>query len=302
MAMINDPGSLPAPMWAVARFLSTTNGSVPLEQARAVLCPAVLLAEGQRERDETFDRAVRTLQDLALVTVDGDRVGLAESAAGLSVADLTGYTDRLRRAVLDPQRNAGLGEDGVQTGPRDLVRALSWFLTQDPLGPPLGWEEVANLQVGAFPDHVGRPVVNPNRWNRFCDWAPALGFATPPVLSGDGRGAQRLIADCTAAVRRTVLARWRKGERVDAVEAVASILDELPVLPGGRYSQGLGLPVASHRLAPSLSHALLRGHDHGWIALEPRSDAAREVLLADPDAATGTRRVADIRVLGDIDG
>jgi hypothetical protein len=300
MAMIND-GSFPSPMWAVVRLLAADNNSVSLDQARSVLSPTVLFG-GEVDKEATFDRAVRTLRDLGFVTWDETRLGLSEWANQAPIADLDAYTDLLRRAVLDPERNTGLADNDSQTGPRDLVRALAWFLTQDPLGPPLGWQEVAERQGGAFAEHVGRPVVNPNRWNMFCGWAPALGFATPPVLSGEGKGGERLIPDCTPAVKRTVQTRWRKGDRVDAVEVVAGVLDALPVLPGGRYSQALGLPVPSHRQAPSLSHALLRGHDEGWIALASRSDAAREILLADPDAASGTRRVAIIVVLEDLHG
>ena len=67
--------------------------------------------------------------------------------------------------------------------------------------------------------------------------------------------------------------------------------------PGGGYSRSLGLQAPAH-VSPSLSFALLCGHDQGWIRLEHRSDAARDILLSDPDTATGTRRVSDVTITG----
>ena len=186
-------------------------------------------------------------------------------------------------------QNAGLDGSGDQTrtkdaGAKDLVRALAWFLTLDAF-TPLGLDDVTQLQESAFPAQLGNPIVNDVRWNLFVYWAPALGFAAQSLLDKDL--GQRLVPDCTVAVRRTVLAIWPKGERIDAADAIDRIIEELPVLPGGRYSRMLGLPAPATDVASSLSSALLRG-DHEWISLEQRSDAARDVFLTDPDAASGT--------------
>jgi hypothetical protein len=297
MTMLNDPASLPSPMWAVARFLLTADGQCPAERARALLSPPSLLPDDERRaKDQTFNWAVRTLQDLGLVTLDDDLLSLAPVARGLFPGDLAGFSDLLRGAVLDPDRNADLSENDDQTGPKDLVRALAWFLTCGAF-TPLGLGEVTQLQKGAFASGFPNPIVNDFRWNRFVYWAPALGFASRPPLDNERPG-QRLVPDCTAAVRRTVLAAWGKGQRVDAADAVDRIIEELPVLPGGRYSRSLGLRRSSTDVASSLSFALLCGHDQDWISLGRRSDAARDVLLADPDTASGTRRVSEITIHG----
>jgi hypothetical protein len=295
MTLINEPASFPSPMWAVVRFLLSTGGQYPTERARALLSPPSLLPEEVRAKDETFSQAVRTLQDLALVTAEGDHLSLAPAVRDLSPGDLAGFSDLLRRAVLDPDRNAGLSENDDQAGPKDLIRALAWFLTCDPF-TPLGLGEATQLQKGAFASHLGNPIVNDVRWNRFVYWAPALGFASRPLLDNERPG-QRLVPDCTAAVRRTVLAAWQKGQRVDAADAVDRIIEELPVLPGGRYSRSLGLRASSTEVASSLSFALLCG-DEDWISLGRRSDAAREVFVADPDSASGTRRVSEVTITG----
>lgn len=291
MTLINDPASLPTPMWAVVRFLASAGGQHPIEDAQAILCPPSLLPEASRTRDETFTSAVRSLRELGLLTADGGQLSLTPHARNLAADDADGFCALLRAAVLDPSRNTGLSESDDQTGPKDLVRALAWFLNCDPF-TSLNWDDVAQKQEGALVPQVGRPIVNDFRWNRFAYWAPALGLASEPVLEDDRPG-QPLLPDCTLAVRQVIHTTWEKDQRVEAAEAAERIVAELPVLPGGRYSQALGLRPPAH-VSPTLSFALLRGHDEGWIHLEHRSDAARDILLADPDTTAGSRRVSDI--------
>lgn len=300
MAIINEGASLPSPTWAVVRYLLSVGGQCPTERARALLCPAALLPEDKRAKDETFSQALRTLQGLGLVSVNGDDLSLAPVVRGLSIDGLADYTDLLRRVILDPDRNAGLSDEKNQTGPKDLVRALAWFLNCDAF-TPLGLTEVTRQQEGAFASHLPNPIVNSVRWNRFVYWAPGLGFASQELL-GDSSEGERLVPDCTVAVCRTILSTWEKDERVEATDAIDRIVEELPVLPGGRYSRSLGLRESTASLASSLSFALLCGHDRGWIELGRRSDAAREVLLADPDNASGTRRVTEITIRGSLNG
>jgi len=298
MTLLNDPASLPSPMWAVTRFLLSAGGRFPAEDARALLCPPSLLPGRQTDRDNTFTWAVRTLRDLGLVATDDDHLTLTPPARQLTVEDVAGFSDLLRVAVLDADRNAGLREDSNQTGPKDLVRALSWFLTLDAY-TPFGLGDVTRLQEGALASHFPNPIVNDTRWSRFGFWGPALGLVAQPVLD-TGRTGLMLVADCTAAVRRTMLAIWAKGDQVDAEDAVDRILEELPVLPGGLYSRLLDLPAPTN-VASCLSLAMLRGEAEGWLSFGSPSDASREVLLADPDAVSGTRQVGVITISRGLD-
>ena len=148
-----------------------------------------------------------------------------------------------------------------QTGPKDLVRALAWFLTLRRVHST--WPgEVTRQQKGVFPSHVGNPIVNDVRWNRFVYWAPALGFASRALLENERSGQRqiRLVPDCTVAVRRTDFGRrGRRGRVSTPRDAIDRITKELPVLPGGRYSRSLGLPASPTSVASSLSFALLCG-------------------------------------------
>jgi hypothetical protein len=304
MALINEGASFPAPMWAVARFLLSAGGQYSTAQAQALLCPPSLLPDEEvRARDDTFAQAVKSLLDLDLVMADGDQLSLDPTVRKLSADDLAGFTGLLCRSVLAPEHNVGLAEgDGPagskDAGPRDLVRALAWFLTCDPF-TPLGLQEVTQLQKGAFPRHLGDPIVNNVRWDRFVYWAPALGFAAQPLLLGE-RLRQPLVPDCTAAVRRAVMTMWEKGQRIDAADAVDRVVAQVPVLPGGLYSRALGLPAPASDASAALSFALLCGHDEGWLKLERRSDAAHDVFLADPDSANGRRRISEITMTGSV--
>ncbi|GFJ85005.1 hypothetical protein [Phytohabitans houttuyneae] len=96
-------------------------------------------------------------------------------------------------------------------------------------------------------------------------------------------------------------AKWSPGTRLPARDAVAAVIDELPVLPGGRYSVALGLEADAPDVSATLSFALLCADEYGWLQLHRRSDADDEVLLVDPDQANGTRRVTHLDILEPID-
>lgn len=280
MALIND-ASFPSYMWAVIRLMLISGGTVDEASARLLLTPSSLPGG---ERNDEYDVAVKTLAELGFVTRAGGTVELAPSAKTLSIDDVAGFNAQLRVAVFEKDRNVGLAESPDLGGPKDLVRALSWFLLQD-VNTPLGWTEIEQLQAGAFPEPLPMPFAdNASRWNRFVYWAPALGLAARPLR--DESSAARLVPDCTVAVRETVLGLWKKGQSVRPGEACARILAELPVLPGGTYSRSLGLAPPEGAVSQSLSNALLAGDEVGWITLDRKSDAADIIFLMDAD---GTR-------------
>jgi hypothetical protein len=277
-------------MWAVVRLLLISPGGKLEEKfARLLLTPSALTAG---DNDE-YDLAAKTLAELGIVTVAEGTVALTPTARTLSIDDVAGFNILLRLASLDRARNAGLAESDDLGGPKDLVRALAWFLTQDP-AEPLDWGLVGHLQENVFPGHLPPPFANSSRWDRFVYWAPALGLAAQP-LQGDGTAA-KLVPDCTTAVRETVLNSWEKGESVSPSNALSRIIAELPVLPGGAYSQSLGLTVPEGGVSPSLSNALLTGDEAGWITLDRQSDAVDVTFLT---GARGARvEVSQITVNG----
>jgi hypothetical protein len=287
MALINEGASFPSFMWAVVRLLLLLGGKADAETAKLVLTPPTLPPGETKE----FSTAVKSLADLEVVADDGEVIVLTPAARSLAPDDVAGFNRLLRRAVLVPDHNNGLANSPDLDGPKDLVRALAWFLTRDPLVPQ-GWESVAQFQRGAFASHLPPPIANDVRWGRFAYWAPALGFAAAPLIPREGRSP--LVPDCTVAVRETALSLWQEGQTVRASEAVERIVEELPVLPGGRYSRMLGLAPPDGRVAASLSNALLAGEVDGWLKLSSPSDAGK-ISLAD---GTDTREVSLFTISG----
>ena len=121
MALINVGASLPSYVWAVARFLLSVGGQYPTDRARELLCPATLMPGDTT----TFSRAVGTLKDLALMTDDDGELSLSPTARRLSADDVVGFSDLLRRAVLDETQNVGLDGSGDQTRTKD-AGAKTW--------------------------------------------------------------------------------------------------------------------------------------------------------------------------------
>ncbi|WP_318272096.1 protein DpdG [Microbispora triticiradicis] len=298
MALINDPASRPAPMWALVRFLASEKHPVSVERAKGLLTPPGIVGSDHK----VFDWAASTLESLRLLSQSEDGLlRLAGPAQTLDGDDYTAFTNVLRNAVLSPELNLAIGDNSSQHGPRDLCRALCWFLTLDPAGEAIGRENYPRLQAGALKPEVKDPIVNDNRWGYFKDWASALGFAGVALpTSGD---ASYLVPDCTVAVRQTVQMLWKPGATVSALELLGELRKALPVLPGGAYSTAVGLDSPGENVAGSaLSFALLRGADEGWVALERNADARRFMSVHDPDRPTYPRSYSSVKIFKDPNG
>jgi len=179
-----------------------------------------------------------------------------------------------------------LGAETSNTEGKDLLRALCFFLAL-PTDKEVDVNTFGKIQAGVVSDEFRNPFQNTARWNFFPEWAQALGFAATPLLH-QGRAAT-LVPECSKAVRRAALHKWRGGMKLSPQELVAGLLEELPVLPGGSYSRALGFDVPEDGASETLSAALLSGHDDGWLVLTSRSDAPNTIQLWDPDAGSGTR-------------
>lgn len=277
MALINVDASRPSPLWAVLRLLVTTGRSMPAEQAKALLSPPCL---GQDD-SKMFERAIETLRMLGMLTgTDKGLLSLGPPAKSIDVGDYNSFAAAMRDRVLAPELNSDIGENSSQTGPRDLTRALAWFLSLDPANSAMNWSQVQQRQLRALKPQVGPAIVNPARWTCFIDWSTALGLSTPGLLDSD-----RLTPDCTTAVRQVMRASWKPGETVPAVEALHVLRDALPVLPGGRYATAVGLASPGDSVAgPALSFALLRGEDEEWLRLQRKADARQSLSIHDPES------------------
>ncbi len=292
MALLNDPASQPSQMWAVIRYLAYAKKPVKYEGARMLLSPPSLGDDGKM-----FDWAVETLKELRMVAqTDTGELCLDGVAAQLDGEDFGGFAAVLRTRVLAPELNTGVGNDASQVGPRDLTRALAWFLSLDPVTSSLNWSEAQRLQGRALRPEVGKAIVNDTRWPRFVTWATALGLAAADLLVND-----RIVPDCTAAVKRVMQDMGKPGHIVDALEALRTLRTSLPVLPGGAFSAAVGIPdPGATATGRALSFALLRGEDEGWLRLDrPGADARRFLSIPDPERPDAPRACRSIAILED---
>ncbi|MGI5399100.1 protein DpdG [Streptomyces sp. CA-135486] len=310
MTLLNVDAAIPSQTWAVVRLLTYLGKSIALDEARALVSPPSLRSEDTSTRPP-FDCAISSLQVLELAHVDANQQELSLVGPTKELAssdDLETYTRILRRAVLKADYNTDLGADNDPTGPRDLTRALAWFLMHDPMEQPIDWVAAQRLldqkdgkDRRLLKDEVLPLFANDTRWPRFGYWATALGLAAAPVFRTDGRGP--LVPDCTLAVKQSVLEVWQAGQRVNAVEALQVLREHLPVLPGGAHSLAVGIPSPGDSTAgTALSFALLRGHDEKWLRLEHDDDARKILLLHDPERPGSPRPISDITILEPTDG
>jgi hypothetical protein len=292
MALLNDPASQPSQMWTVVRYLAFAKKPVQYEQAKALLSPPCLNDEGK-----AFEWAVDTLKMLGIVAqADTGQLSPDGAAMQLDGEDFGAFATVLRIRVLAPDLNVAVGDNSSQAGARDLTRALAWFLSLDPVTSSLNWNDAERLQERALRPEVGPAIVNNFRWPRFVTWAPALGLAATDLLVND-----RIVPDCSAAVKQVMQDNWRPGQVVDAVDALQILRARLPVLPGGAFSAAVGIAhpgdtVAGH----AVSFALLRGEDEGWLRLErPGADARRFLSIHDSGRPDPGRSCGAIAILED---
>ncbi|NYI97118.1 hypothetical protein HNR12_003395 [Streptomonospora nanhaiensis] len=291
MALLNDPASLPTPMWTVVRLLSTAKRPMRLERVRELLNPPALRDEGKM-----FTFAVNTLRDYGLVSDEGGQLALAGAARQCDGHDADHFHEVLRDAVLAPQWNTGIGENDSQKDARDLTRALCWFLSLEPHQTALNWEEAQARQKDALKPQVRPAIINDFRWTRFAYWSTALGLAAPSLWT------DRLTPDCTLAVKQVLRRCWSPGDALGAVDMLHRLRRELPVLPGGEYSVAVGVPSPGEDAAgAALSFALLRGEHEGWITLERDADARHWLSIHDPESVHPLQ-CSSIRLMEEIRG
>lgn len=302
MTLLNVGAALPSQTWAVVRLLAYLEKAVTLEEARALLSPPSIRGEKTQDKPP-FDKAVSTLEELDLLRIEGEdqQLSLSGPAAALDGQDGSTFGSVLRRAILDPAKNTSLGDSPDQTGPRDLTRALAWLLTFDPTDP-MDWPRAQNEQRDALRPEAGAVFSNHTRWLRFNYWAPSLGLAAAPLFQIEEGNANRLVPDCTVAVRQTLAELQKTDVRTNAVEVLRTLREQIPVLPGGAHSRAVGLRSPGDTTAgAALSFALLRGEDEKWLRMEHDDDAQHVLQVHDPDRSSA-RPVSAITILEAVHG
>lgn len=308
MALLNPPQILPN---VAAVLLRTVRGSegqqISREELERAAAPSALQrGEGGASGpgSKGFDDTLTACIVIGLFERNGDVIRLDPRLSD-DVRDRRKEPDPrrlLRELVLAEQLNFGLWES--TEGARDLTRALAWYLAQDPLRAPGGWNEQGGVDLAQEAQFAAaeRVFSNDTRWGAFTRWATFLGFAVR--LPRETRTV--LVPDPTVAVRDVAAALLSSG-RVEINAFVEELGRTLPVLDGGEYRRSVesrmrpdAVAASTDQLSPSLAHALLRLRDERLLVIEDLADAPMKMRL--PDGFGPERTVTHVSLEDDRKG
>lgn len=296
MALLNPPQILPNVAAVLLRAVRGSEGQQASKEEleRAIAPQALQRGEGGAAGpgSKGFDDTLTACIVIGLFERDGDVIRLHPQLAD-DLGDRRKEPDAtrlLRELILAEQLNFGLWDS--TEGARDLTRALAWYLAQDPLRSPGGWNEPAGVDLVQEAQFAAseRVFSNDTRWGAFTRWATFLGFAIR--MPRDTKTV--LVPDPTAAIREVGAALLRSG-RTDITVFVEELGRTLPVLDGGEYRRAVearmrpdAVAASSDQLSPSLAHALLRLRDERFLVIEDLADAPMKMRLPDGFGAERT--------------
>lgn len=304
MALLNPPQILPNVLRLLVRTLQRADGStMTVEDLAHLTAPASLASNADaRDGSKGFDDTLTACVAIGIANRDSGSVALSEELSWVRDRQLS--DEHLRMHLADRIFDESLNEDlwASSEGARDLTRALSWHLLQDPLQPPRGWTDgqdgVDAVELRQFSTE-DRVFSNDTRWGAFQRWSKFLGFGRDqPYMLPDGRTLKTvLVPDPTEALRR-VLDTALDSEPLEITIAIERLRSRIPVLDGGTYCQRVrermrqNSEARSDVIAPAVAHALRRLEVGGQIVLTNLADAPRRMTM--PDGSDAGRTVSHV--------
>jgi hypothetical protein len=281
MALLNPPQILPNVAVVLFRALRVAEGyHATSEELEKTLAPAALprgegaaSGPGSKGLDDTLTACVV----IGLFEREGDVVRLHPQLPE-HVRDRRRDPDirrLLRDLILGEKLNFGLWDS--TEGARDLTRALGWYMAQDPLRAPGGWNEPNGVDLVQEAQFAAgeRVFSNDTRWGAFDRWTSFLGFGVRMPRNNKNV----LLPDPTSAVR-DVLDEVLTASRTEVASFVEELGRRLPVLDSGGYRREVearmrpdSIAASADQLSPSLAHALLRLRDERALVIEDLADA-----------------------------
>jgi hypothetical protein len=335
MTVLNLPNAVPSIALVIYRYLRLAGDWVEIGDLEAILSPQTLSTgpatddDSDDEDDDTAPDASRdrprsrVAQTVSLLA----EVGLLEESSDKAVRLLPSWSEQapvddrsyLSRVLRELFLAAPLNMPdlwGSDRGTRDFTRALTWFLMQNVWRPAGVYSTTSERLPGAqqeqykqLPTREGRdgkpraPLFNTGvRWNAFARWAIFLGFVKRDVINGKAG----IAPDPTVVVKDTI-SQLSVTSTIDLPDLITSLSDKLPVIDRGRYRAEIearlltaGNDPQDDLLSSSLSHALLRLQDSGFLQLDPQgsADAPRKVRFEVPPE-TPPLVFARIKILGE---
>lgn len=311
MALLNPPEILPPLIRAIVEA-AAMHGQ-PVDDDKLV----ELLSPGDAENPGSIGRAgkshVRFSHTAArelgfLESGDGGSSPSPVTKEALSAGSFrAAWPHLLRRSVLGHESAPNAVPEAAAestTGPKDLIFALTWFLAQDALDAPMGWDggngyrslqALQQQQIGGV--STQHPIQNDTRFGAFERWSLHLGFARADEL-----GARALRPLPTDVVRDAV--KQLPVGRHDIDDFCDLLGHAVPCLwPGPMRQQLIAVvgedpdpDVAAGGVDSSVAASLVTLEAEGLIRLDNLADAAQRTVLA--PRSSQPRNVTHVEVLG----
>lgn len=283
MSLYSVPEASPSRVLGVLRFVMASADQSP-ERAtlEAMMAPPGLTAErgedGPSEGETETGTGRALLQPALKETV---RLGLVDD-----IQKTLRVGEAVNRKLIGHPRWWPLGLFELIADPKgenqDLCRALAWFLAQDLITMPSNWGAMQSRN-----DILSALEMNSASFGQMQHWAVYLGFGWRCGRSPRG-DRSAFVFDPTAHLKlRLSYELGSKSKHFSVAELLKHISEWCPVLDGGRYRSELEdkqvvRSLAQAEISQTLSQALRRLGDEGWIEMSHASDA-KAVLLSSPE-------------------
>lgn len=283
MKAITAVGATPQRMEILYSILREA-GAEGEERARlgALLGPASLARDlNDPGEDNALTDCLLLAQEMGLLKVEGDRIGLATPDGPSSFLLIAGPQ------MLDRVTSAEPVEGWV-------AGAIAWMLRQDPR-EPLAWS--GSAAVSRLQAQLGSPLpyglTNDSRMQQAVYWARALGFVTRLNIVKT----EAVVPDPTEALLRRLDLVMAKGQQMTMPAFLETLARLCPVFDGGSVAREVaaraGLAVQPNVISPALALALLRLKLQGELQFQYFDDAdvvEAEGLLDDGRVTHVSRR------------
>jgi hypothetical protein len=295
MALLNPPEILPPLIRSVVEAAAASDRPVDEDRLIELLSPG---EDGQNGSIGVSEkRHVRYSRDAAqmlglLEETGGGSVPTEAVRAAMSRGSLRpAWPQVLRRAVFEHQSAPKAVVEAVREdtrGVRDLLFALTWFLSQDALGAPLGWEpherysSFQTLQRVYFGAVTTRhPVQNDTRFGSFERWSLHLGLAQSDELG------HRALRPAPISAARDAVRSLEPG-RYEVQRFCAVLSEALPCLWPGYLREQLAEimgsdpdpDVSAEGIDSSVTLVLVTLEAEGRLRMENLADASQRGILA----------------------
>lgn len=270
MSLLHTVESVPSRVRGLFSYLLTLEGGIAQGDLVRTLSPQIL-----HDNQQCARKTIEEAQELELIEINQDKIVTLHTELQVDERDpknrslasemLPSIITRLAFTKPNNIKNYNLGQ------------AIAWVLTRSLFDKPLDWNQAEN-ELGK-----GHPLgLNDVRFGNLAHWITYLGFAREEGTT------TTLVADPTIAVRRGLKTVLSDQSTKDLSTVIQTLANKLSVIDGGNHNVDLlknnpNLAAVDGQVSPSLSIALLRLKEEGFIKLEHRSDspAPKTLRIAD---------------------